>query len=95
MARRQRQHEHRDELRQTDQAEVQSAAAVGVDLPADCHLEHLHAHPHAEHAKPQQRKVALAECRAEAPQASARIAGRVPPLCIAPFTGAIVAGIQA
>ena len=52
-----REHEHRHELRQPDPPEVQRGPVLGVDLPADRHLEHLQAEPHAERGQPPQPEV--------------------------------------
>ena len=58
--------EHGQELGQSDPAEIQGRAVLGVDLPADRHLEHLEADHHPQHGQPPEAEVTLLQRGPEA-----------------------------
>jgi hypothetical protein len=64
------QHEHRQELGEADPTEVERAVLLGVDLPADGHLQHLEADPHADHGQPPEAEIPHLQRRAESSHSS-------------------------
>ena len=65
LTRGQGEHEQRHELGQPDSPQVKRRAVLGIDLPADRHVEHLQADAHPQERQPPQTVVAHLQGRAE------------------------------